>query len=99
MATIIKNDEFTGIGKGIKPDSRMRVGLPRHVVKEGIIYHIYVNLLGQVLLDPQVIIPASEAWIFEDKAALASIDRGMAESASGQTIDRGSFAQYVEDVP
>ncbi|MDD4874365.1 MAG: hypothetical protein PHE15_05255 [Dehalococcoidales bacterium] len=48
-------------------------------------------------IKPQVIIPASEAWLFEDKAALDSVDKGMAESNNGQVIDRGSFAKYASE--
>jgi len=99
MVTIIKNTEFTGIAKSVKPDAKKRVVLPAVLVKEDITYHIYTNSAGQIILDPQVTIPASEAWLFEDKNALASVDRGMVESANGQLINRGSFAKYAKDAP
>ena len=98
MVTIVR-DESTRIGKDVKTDSGRRVVLPKRLVEDGVTYRVYANEMGQILLDPQVTIPASEAWLFEDKAALAALDKGMAESASGHTIDRGSFAQYVEDAP
>jgi len=97
--TIIRNTEFTGIAKSVKPDAKKRVVLPAVLVKEDITYHIYTNSAGQIILDPQVTIPASEAWLFEDKNALASVDRGMVESANGQLINRGSFAKYAKDAP
>jgi hypothetical protein len=97
MVIIIRNTDFTGIAKSVKPDAKKRVVLPRGLVREGITYHIYANSVGQIVLDPQVTIPASEAWLFEDKNALASVDRGMVESADGQVINRGSFAKYVKD--
>ncbi|HUV44373.1 MAG TPA: hypothetical protein VMW13_06040 [Dehalococcoidales bacterium] len=99
MVTIIKNADFTGIAKNVKPDAKRRVILPQGLVREGIIYHIYANSFGQIVLDPQVTIPASEAWIFEDKSALATVDRGMVESANGQVINRGSFAKYIKNAP
>jgi len=99
MVTIIRNTEFTGIAKSVKPDAKKRVVLPAVLVKEDITYHIYTNSAGQIILDPQVTIPASEAWLFEDKNALASVDRGMVESANGQLINRGSFAKYAKDAP
>jgi hypothetical protein len=52
-----------------------------------------IQISGSV--NPQVTIPASEAWIFEDKAVLDSVDKGMTESSNGQLIDRGSFAKYA----
>jgi hypothetical protein len=97
--TIIKDTDFTGIANGVKPDAKRRVILPQGLVREGVIYHIYVNSFGQIVLDPQVTIPASEAWLFEDKSALATVDRGMVESANGQLINRGSFVKYIKNAP
>ena len=96
MVTIIKDEEFTGIAKSVKPDDKKRVVLPKALVREDITYHIYTNSFGQIVLDPQVTIPASELWLFENKEALASVDRGMAEE---QVINLGSFAKYVKDAP
>ncbi len=96
MATIIKDTDLTRIPGKVKPDSKRRVVLPSFLVREDIIYHIYSNRVGQIILDPQVTIPASELWLFENKDALASVDRGMLESAR---INRGSFAKYVKDAP
>lgn len=99
MVAIIKNSDFTGIATGVKPDAKKRVLLPKAVVSENTTYHIYANALGQIVLDPQVTIPASEAWLFTDKDALAKVDRGMAEAANGQLKNRGSFAKYVKNAP
>ena len=99
MVTIIKNTDFTDVVKSVKPDTKKRVVLPKALVQEGVIYHIHANSIGQIILDPQVTIPASEAWLFEDKDALASVDRGMVESAKGQATNRGSFAKYVKNAP
>ena len=96
MVTIIRGSELTRISANVKPDSKRRVVLPRSLVKKDSMFHIYCNKLGQIVLDPQVTIPASEAWLFEDKNALASVDKGMAEAASRQVIDRGSFAKYAK---
>ena len=84
MVTIIKNNDFKDIARNVKPDSKKRVVLPKSLVKEDITYHIYSNDLGQILLDPQVTIPASEVWLFKDPEALASVRRGLADSANGK---------------
>ena len=84
MVTIIKNNDFKDIAKNVKPDSKKRVVLPKSLIKEDITYHIYSNDLGQILLDPQVTIPASEAWLFKDPEALASVRRGLADAAKGK---------------
>jgi hypothetical protein len=97
MVTRIENIEFTEMVKTVKPDAKKRITLPSILVQDGIIFRVCHNSIGQILLDPQVTIPASELWLFKDKRALASIDKGMSESVNGQIIDRGSFAKYARD--
>ncbi len=85
MATIIRDENFTKRADGVKPDAKKRVVLPKKVlVGEGITYHIYRNSVGQILLDPQVTIPASEAWLFNNPAAIASVRRGLSDAAQGK---------------
>lgn len=94
MATIIKDTNLIRVADGVKPDSKRRVSLPKTLVGDGITFHIYHNRSGQIILDPQVTIPASELWLFENKKVLAMIDRGVAEK---RLINRGSFAKYAKD--
>jgi len=99
MVVIIRDKDLKRVAESVKPDAKKRVVLPNGLVGEGITYHIYSNSFGQIFLDPQVTIPASELWLFENEEALASVDRGMAESMKGQVINRGSFAKYIKDAP
>ena len=99
MAVLINDKNLIRVAEGVKPDAKKRVVLPQGLIREGITYHMYSNSVGQIVLDPQVTIPASELWLFENKEALALVDRGMVESARGQVINRGSFAKYVKDAP
>ena len=84
MITVIKDDELTRVAEGVKPDAKKRVLLPGSLVQEGVTYHIYVNSAGQILLDPQVMIPASEAWLFRNKEALESVRQGITDAAEGR---------------
>jgi hypothetical protein len=84
MATIIRDADFEKIADSVKPDAKRRVVLQKVQVQEGVSYHIYRNSLGQILLDPQVTIPASEAWLFNNPKVLASVRRGLAEAARGR---------------
>ena len=81
---IIKDKDFIRVAEGVKPDAKKRVVLPRNQVQEGITYHIYRNSIGQIILDPQVTIPASEAWLFNNPAALASVRKGLSDAAEGR---------------
>ena len=84
MVTIIKDEEFTGIAKSVKPDAKRRVVLPAALVREDITYHIYTNSDGQIVLDPQVTIPASESWVFNNPDILALAKRGLSDAAEGR---------------
>lgn len=84
MVTLMKDTDLTRIPGSVKPDSKKRVVLPASLVREDIIYHIYSNSLGQIVLDPQVTIPASEAWLFKNPAAIAAVQRGLADAAQGK---------------
>ena len=97
MGTIIRDEKFKKIGDSVKPDAKRRVYLPKGLIREGVTYHIYANSAGQIVLDPQITVSASEAWLFENKSVLASVDKGMTESLKRHVIDRGSFSRYTKD--
>ena len=84
MKDIIKDSDFKRVAESVKPDAKKRVVLPRLTDREGITYHMYSNSLGQIILDPQVTIPASEAWLFENPEAMASVKKGLKEAALGK---------------
>ena len=84
METIIKGTDLTRVTKSVTPDAKRRVPLPKTLVQKGIIYHIWHNSAGQILLDPQVTIPASEAWLFNNPTAVASVRRGFSDAEQGK---------------
>ena len=84
MSTIIRDEKLIKAVKSVKPDTKKRVVLPKNLVKEGVSYCIYYNSLGQIILDPQVTIPASEAWLFANPKAIASVRRGLSDAAKGK---------------
>ena len=84
MVTIIKDKNFTRVAGSVKPGTKKRVVLPTALVGEDVIYHIWYNSMGQIVLDPQVTIPASEAWLFNNPDALALAQRGLSDAAEGR---------------
>jgi hypothetical protein len=82
--SIIKDKDFEKVADSVKPDSKRRVVLQSVHIEEGTTYHIYTNRIGQIVLDPQVTIPASEIWLFRNPEALASVMRGLSDAAHGR---------------
>lgn len=94
-AQIVKAQDFAQVAE-VRSDDKRRIALTR-VRRATRAYRIYENSLGQIILDPVVTIPASEAWIYEDKEVLASIRRGLKESARGKLLKKPSLAKHAHD--
>jgi len=69
---IIKNDNFRKIASNIKPDVKKRVVICKEAISEGVTYHVYSNDIGQIILDPQISIPAAEIWLYKDAKGTSS---------------------------
>jgi hypothetical protein len=82
--TIIRDTNLKRIPGSVKPDSKKRIVLPKIGTNEDILYYIYVNEAGQILLDPQIPVPASEAWIYENPEVTGAIKKGIAEAKRGK---------------
>ncbi len=95
-STVIKNSDFQLITEFVQPDAKKRLSLGSALAGAGA-FNVYRNTLGQLILDPVKAVPASEAWIHERPKALASVRRGMEQSAKGEVHDLGDFTQYTQD--
>ncbi len=81
---LIRDHNWKRASKAIKPDSRKRVTLPTTPEYEVDSYVVFTNSLGQIILDPQVIIPASEKWVFENPEILELAKEGLKAAAEGR---------------
>ena len=99
------DDDFELLGEGAL-DSRNRIPLTKAVealherfgdALSNLRFTIYQNKAGQVLLSPATSVPLHEAWLVKNHAALASVHRGLTQSAADDLHDRGSFAKYADD--
>jgi hypothetical protein len=87
------------IARDIRPDAKKRVTLGKALtgLEEDVRFDVYRKENGQILLDPQVSVPASEAWLYRNPEALATVRRGIQEAAEGKTVSAGSFASYADE--
>lgn len=93
--SVVRDGAFQELSE-VQPDSKKRVVLKR-VKNPGKSYRVYQNASGQILLDPLVTIPASEAWLYKNKEALASVRQGLKEASEGKLVKMRSFAKYAND--
>jgi len=97
MGRLIKDTAFNLVTEMQKPDAKKRLSIGLAMEEPAAAYNIYRNSLGQIVLDPVTAVPAYEAWIFEDRSVLASLKRGLADSAAGRTRSLGSFASHADE--
>jgi hypothetical protein len=90
-----KDFGFTIRKDHVQPDTRGRVALGPTLSNPD--YRVLVNDAGQILLDPIVSIPASEAWMWENPALRESMNRALEQAAQGDFHDLGSFAGYADE--
>lgn len=87
------------IARDIRPDAKKRVTLGKALtgLEEDVRFDVYRKENGQILLDPQISVPASEAWLYRNPEALAAVQRGIQQAAEGKTVSAGSFASYADE--
>ena len=80
----------------VRPDAKGRITLG--ALAKGISsYRIHKGANGRLILEPFTEIPLRERWVYENPEVLASIERGLKDSANGRTVYLGSFAQYADE--
>jgi hypothetical protein len=63
-------------------DSKGRLTLGEAFANRTVVMEMYEE--GEVLIKRARVIPERESWLYENKAALASVRRGLAQAAEGQ---------------
>jgi hypothetical protein len=81
---IIKNDKFRRVATNVKPDAKKRIAISKACQADEVTYHVYCNEIGQIILDPQVSVPASEIWLYKDPEAREAVTIGLREASQGK---------------
>jgi len=76
------NDDFQEIGTRTM-DERNRLTLGE-IFKDFKRIRLYKNDRGEVLLRPVVEIPASELWLFQNREAVESVQKGLKDASEGK---------------
>lgn len=79
----------------LRPDSKGRITLGK--LAEGVSsYRARKQADGRIILEPFMEIPADERWLWENKKALESVIKGIADAKAGRVVSLGSFKKYLK---
>ena len=78
-------------------DDRARMAFGRLGVRKNDRYAVAVGADGTIVLTPLLSVPNRELLVWESRQLRKSLERGLAQSASGQTADLGDVAQFAAD--
>lgn len=92
---ILKGKDFSMVAE-THTDEKKRLILKK-IKHPSAMYRIYENSQGQIILDPVVTIPASEAWLYKNAEAISSVRRGLREAAEGRLVTRRSYSSHAGD--
>ncbi|OGW85634.1 MAG: hypothetical protein A3C35_02010 [Omnitrophica bacterium RIFCSPHIGHO2_02_FULL_46_11] len=95
---IVKDSHFKEI-TDVKTDSKNRVTLSKVKSAKARIYKVYINAVGQIILDPQATIPAHEQWLFKNKTARDMVLRGLDDARNMRLTGADEdYSKYVDEV-
>jgi len=93
---LVKDEHFVEVGE-VRVDSKNRISLGRQGVRVSG-YKVYRNPLGQFILDPQVTVPAHEAWLFKNPKAKALVQKGLEEAGKGRLVKADEdYSRHIDD--
>jgi hypothetical protein len=78
----------------VRPDSKGRVALGAYA-KGVSSFRIHEEKDGRLILEPYKEIPAREAWLFENKTALAKVRKGLKDAKEGKVTRGGDFTKFI----
>jgi hypothetical protein len=96
MADVIRDSHFEEYGEA-KLDSKNRITLRQKGSMKVSSFKVYRNSSGQFVLDPQVMIPAAEAWLFKNEKAKKAVQKGLEEAKNQKLIKADEdYSQYAD---
>ena len=83
------------ISKLIQPDAKGRICIGKPAA--GVVGYQRVDEPdGKIVLTPMAAVPANEVWLYQNKEALESVQRGISQSKAGKVTKWGSFAVHAK---
>jgi predicted RNA-binding protein YlxR (DUF448 family) len=79
----------------VRPDSKGRIALGAYA-KGVSSFRIHAEKDGRLVLEPYKEIPAREAWLYENKSALAKVRKGLKDAKEGKVTRGGDFSKFID---
>ena len=87
----------TAIIQNLRPDNKGRICISS-LIEQGVdSFRAYTDKKHRIILEPMAQIPARELWLYQNKPAKESLQKGLKQAAKKQTKSLGSFAKYLKD--
>jgi len=84
--------------KNLKLDNKKRITLGKFAASNITSYDVELKDNGVIVLYPKVEISVEESWLLQNKEALASVKRGLRDSANGDIADlKDDFWSDIEE--
>ena len=83
------------LAQKLRLDSKGRVTLGM-LAKGATAFYVSVDKDHRIILEPLVEIPAREKWLFENKAALNQVKKGIHDAAKGK-VKKHDFSKYLNE--
>ena len=95
-ADVIREPDFEPYGE-VRVDSKNRISLGKLKGAKITSFKVYRNASGQYILDPQVSVPAHEAWLYQNPKAMAAVKKGLAAARAGKLVkSKEDFSKYID---
>ncbi len=96
-SNVIREPDFEPYGE-VRVDSKNRITIGKKGGSQITSYKVYRNSSGQIILDPQVSIPAHEAWLYKNPKALAAVKKGLKAAREGRLVDAPEdYSKYIDE--
>jgi hypothetical protein len=96
------------VGKWVKSTDMKYEAMTKHVDSKGRLtlgesfanatVLVEVRGEGEVIIKRARVIPAGEAWLYDNKTALASVRRGLKQAAEGDFVAEPDFKSAAESI-
>ena len=81
--------------KTLRPDAKGRITLGS-LAKDATGFSVSIDKQHRIILEPLVEIPAREKWLFENKATLNQVRKGIQDAAEGK-VTKKDFSHFLNE--